>query len=129
MGINYSIDNFNSMEDVDTLCFNMDVFENNIVEIFYKIIFAIENTFIIKLNGLKKNGLEKNKKLLNNLHVHYKINNTLIEIKLSKKDISYSLGYIKLKLKIFTQTNDKENKDKFNKLCCECLKSFPYYTF
>ena len=121
MGINYSIDNFNSMEDVDTLCFNMDVFENNIVEIFYKIIFAIENTFIIKLNGL-----EKNKKLLNNLHVHYEINNTLIEIKLSKKEINYSLGYIKLKLKIFTQTNDKENKDKFNKLCCECLKSFPY---
>lgn len=111
MGIVYSHNKFEFNEETDTLCFNIDIFKNDTSKIFYKIITNIELIFNVKCYH-KYNG-----NYLNNIHTHFEINNFLFEIKLTKEDKMYSLGYTKTRLKLFTQKNDTINKNKFYKLC------------
>ena len=49
MGIIYSHKHFESNKEADTLCFNIDIFENDTSKIFYKIISNIEKLFNTKL--------------------------------------------------------------------------------
>ena len=111
MGIIYSHDNFELNEEADTLCFNIDIFENDTSKIFYKIISNVENLFNVKCNH------KYNINLLNNFHTHFKIQNCLFEIELIKENKLYSFGYTKTRIKLFTQRNDTINKEKFYKLC------------
>lgn len=111
MEIIYSHNNFDFNEEADTLCFNIDTFENDTSKIFYKIISNIEFLFNVKYNH------KYNYNLLNNIHTHFEINNCLFEIKLSKEDKMYSLGYTKIRIKLFTQKNDTVSKKNFHKLC------------
>jgi hypothetical protein len=111
MGIIYSHNNFELNEEADTLCFNADIFESDTSKIFYKIISNIENLFNTKCNN------KYNINFLNNIHIHFEINNCLFEIKLSKEEKMYSLGYVKTRIKLFTQKNDTINKEKFYNLC------------
>ena len=112
MGIIYSHKHFESNQEAETLCFNIDIFENDTSKIFYKIISNIEKLFYVKLN-LKL--LDKNSTA--NIHTHFVIENCLFEIKLNKENKIYSLGYTKSRIKLFTQKNDTINKEKFHKLC------------
>ena len=112
MGIIYSHNNFELNKEADTLCFNMDIFENDTSKIFYKIISNIEFLFNVKLN-LK--FLDKNSTA--NIHTHFVTENCLFEIKLNKENKIYSLGYTKTRVKLFTQKNDTISKEKFHKLC------------
>ena len=114
MEIIYSHNNFDFNEEADTLCFNADIFENDTSKIFYKIISNIEFLFNVKYNH------KYNDNFLNNIHTHFEINNCLFEIKLSKEDKMYSLGYTKIRIKLFTQKNDTVSKKKFHKLV-KCL--------
>lgn len=111
MGIIYSHNNFKLNEEADTLCFNIDIFENDTSKIFYKIISNVENLFNVKCNH------KYNINLLNNFHTHFKIQNCLFEIELIKENKLYSFGYTKTRIKLFTQRNDTINKEKFYKLC------------
>jgi hypothetical protein len=111
MGIIYSHKKFEVDEVADTLCFTIDIFENDTLKLFYKIISKIETLFKIKYNH------QNNYKFINNIHTHFQINNSLFEIKLIKEEKMYSLGYIKSIIKLFTQKNDTINKEKFYKLC------------
>ena len=116
MGIIYSHNNFELNEEADTLCFNADIFESDTSKIFYKIISNIETLFNVKYNH------KYNDNFLNNIHTHFEINNCLFEIKLSKEEKIYSLGYVKTRLKLFTQKNDTISKEKFYNLCSFILK-------
>jgi hypothetical protein len=117
MGIIYSHNNFELNDESDTLSFNIDILENDTSRLFYKIISNIENLFNVRINI---ELLDKKKK--GDIHMHFEINNCLLEIKLSKKEKIYSLGYTKTRLKIFTQKYDTINKKNFHKLC-----SFDYF--
>lgn len=101
----------------DTLCFSIDLFKNDIMEIFCKIISQIEIYFGV--------ALEKNVKATDVkdgiLHLHYKIEDVLLEIKLIKKEILYSIGKIKLNLKGFSY-NDKQFNTSFKELCYFSVK-------
>jgi hypothetical protein len=113
MGIIYSHNNFELNEEADTFCFNADIFESDTSKLFYKIISNIENLFNAKCNN--KNNII----FLNNIHIHihFEINNCLFEIRLIKEEKIYSLGYVKTRIKLFTQKNDTISKEKFHKLC------------
>lgn len=111
MGIIYSHKHFELNKEAYTLCFNADIFENDTSKIFYKIISNIEFLFNVKYNH------KYNDNFFNNIHTHFEINNCLFEIKLSKEEKIYSLGYVKTRLKLFTQKNDTISKEKFHKLC------------
>ena len=118
MGIIYSHNNFKLNEETDTLCFNIDIFENDTSKIFYKIISNIEILFNVKINidllDYKNKNKNKNKR---DIHIHFEIHKSLIEIKLIKEYKMYSLGYVKTRLKLFTQKNDTISKENFRKLC------------
>lgn len=116
MGIIYSHNNFKLNKEADTLCFNADIFENDTSKLFHKIISNIENLFNVKYNH------KFNDNLLNDIHIHFEINNCLFEIKLNKEEKIYSLGYVKTRVKLFTQTNDTISKEKFYNLCSFILK-------
>lgn len=113
MGIIYSHNNFELNEEADTLCFNADIFESDTSKLFYKIISNIENLFNVKCNN--KNNII----FFNNIHIHihFEINNCLFEIRLIKEEKIYSLGYVKTRIKLFTQKNDTISKEKFYNLC------------
>lgn len=113
MGIIYSQKIIKSNEETDTLCFNMDSYLNDITSVFYDIILKIEYIYKVKLNTYL---LNQNTNLI---HTHFEIKNCLFEIKLLKQEKVYSLGYIQIRLKMFTQPNDFENKKKFNNLCSQ----------
>lgn len=125
MGITYSQNNYTDIKDVDTLCFNMVTIENNILDIFYKIISKINKLYNVDVDTNIIKNIEKSDKIL---HVHFEINNVLFEIKLAKEEKLYSLGLVQIKLKIFTQKKDKINKAIFNKLCSSCVKSFASFS-
>lgn len=96
----------------DTLCFSIDLFKNDIMEIFCKIISQIEIYFGVALEKkVKANDVKDGI-----LHLHYKIEDILLEIKLIRKEILYSISKIKLNLKGFSY-NDKHFKTKFKELC------------
>ncbi len=111
MGIIYSHNNFELNEEADTFCLNLDIFENDTSKIFYKIISNIEKLFYVKCNYKYIDNF------LNNIHTHFEINNCLFEIRLIKEEKIYSLGYVKTRIKLFTQKNDTISKEKFHKLC------------
>lgn len=112
MGIINSHNNLASNEEPDTLCFNIDIFQNDTSKLFYKIISNMQNLFNVNI----KIGLLETKST-RNIHSHFEIHNCLFEIKLIKVDKLYSLGYIKTTVKLFTQKNNTINKEKFYKLC------------
>lgn len=112
MGITYSHINFESNVEADTLCFNIDIFENDTSKLFYTIISNIEKLFNVKYNYHQHNN-----NFLNNIHTHFEIHNCLFEIKLIKEYKLYSLGYTKTMVKLFTKQKDTINKEKFYKLC------------
>ena len=114
MGIIYSYNNFKLNEEADTLCFNIDIFENDTSKIFYKIISNLEILFNVKINIDLLDNKNKNKR---DIHIHFEIHKSLIEIKLIKEYKMYSLGYVKTRLKLFTQKNDTISKENFRKLC------------
>ena len=133
MGISYSQNYYKNIKEVDTLCFNMNVYENDLSKLFYNIVSIIKTHFDVDSKVLcdeklinnytnTKNNINKNNN--NCLHIHFEFQNILFEIKLVKEEKIYSLGFIQVKLKIFTQKNDKENKDKFYKFCSDCVKTF-----
>lgn len=111
MGIIYSHNNFKFNEEADTLCFNTDIFESDTSKIFYKIISNIEILFNVKYKH------KHNINFFYNIHIHFKINNCSFEVKLIKEEKMNSLGYVKTRIKLFTQKNDTINKEKFYKLC------------
>lgn len=111
MGIIYSHNNFELNKETDTLCFNIDIFKIDTSKIFCKIISNIEDLFNVKYNYQYIN------KFVNSIHTHFNINNCLFEIKLTKEEKIYSLGYTKIRLKLFTKKNDTINKEKFYNLC------------
>lgn len=112
MGKIYSHNIFVFDEEPETLCFNIDIFENDTSKIFYKIISNIELLYNAKVKI--KLFDEDNFK---DIHTHFEIRNCLFEVKLNKEEKIYSLGYVKTRLKLFTQKNDTISKEKFRKLC------------
>ena len=136
MGISYSQNYYKNIKEVDTLCFNMNVYENDLSKLFYNIVSIIQTHFDIdskilcdekllnNYTNTTNNNYNNNNNNNNCLHIHFEFQNILFEIKLVKEEKIYSLGFIQVKLKIFTQKNDKENKDKFNNFCSDCVKTF-----
>lgn len=112
----FSYDDFTSKKDVDTICFNMNIFESNIEYTFLCIISKIESIFHVKIS---KNNFKCD--FQNMLHIHYEIDNIIFEIKLNNQKKIDHKENIQMKLKIFTQKNDEINKDRFNNLCHECV--------
>lgn len=105
---------------INTLCYSINIFENDNLNIFTKIIDKTEEIFSSTLNkNIKYNNTD------NKIHLHYEINNILFEIKLIKKyDSLIHKDFIQCKLKIFTQENDNLSKITFNKLCDFCTDTF-----
>lgn len=101
-------------KQTDTLCFNIEILENDISILFYKIISNIENLFDV--------NLRTNISFTNKIHTNFKFKNCLIEIKITKQEKVYSLGYTQIRLKIFTQKQDIDTKEKFGKLCTHIPK-------
>lgn len=116
MGNMYSHTTFETNKydkETNTICFNMDIFENNILSIFYKIILKIENIFDVKCKTFM------NDHFTTIIHTHFEIQNCLLEIKLTKQDKIYSHGFVQIRLKLFAQKYNIINKNKFYELCSQ----------
>lgn len=128
MTTSYSHKKYKNATDIDTLCFNMNVYENDLSKLFYNIISNIRTNFDVDITLFNKNKYLKNYTNINHnnniLHVHFEYKNILFEFKLVRQEKIYSLGYIQVKLKIFIQKNDNTNKDIFYKFCSDCVTSF-----
>jgi hypothetical protein len=120
MGVSFSSNENIIKTNVETLCFSLESFDNNITKNFHKIIEEIEEIFELNLDELYKNKIKRDDILLS----HFRRNKILLEIKIVKYDAEDCKECTQIIIKMLVKKYDNQNKQKFIELYEKCIKIF-----